>query len=279
MRPLTVGEILDAGVSVLRKRPIVLLVAAALAAAEQGVLHLVRSRLGVGRLSFGDIIDSFGAMWTTTAVGMGTEALTIALLGGLCGPAAIRLLMGSPGLKSDPVRLRGRWLATVTTAIVVGGGAIACFYLGGVGWLFWFMLTGLAVPVLTIDGGVPDSTGHKLGAIAAFGRAVGFAARGGLFAGRVRLLAYTPWLLVRLALNLTSGASVAGLVGITSPTAATAIEYALWIVVNGLMYATIACVDAATLLETRMRVEGLDIAVHQATRLGQSLESAVAAPR
>lgn len=279
MRPLTIAEILDAGVSVLRRRPVVLVVAVLLAAAEQGVLHLVRSGLGVERLSLGDVFDSFGSTWLATSVGMGLEALIFALLGGLCGPAAARLLLAGSDLDTRRVRLRNRWFAVAVTAVVAGLGAAACFFLGGIPWVFWFMLTGLAVPVVTIDGGVPDANGGELGGIAAFGRALGFAARGGLFAGRVRLLAYAPWLLVRLALNLAGGASVASLVGITSPAAATAIEYTLWIVVNGIMYATIACVDAATLLETRMRVEGLDIAAHQAARHHLPLESALAAPR
>jgi hypothetical protein len=274
MRPLTAGEVLDAGVGLLRRRPVILLYAAVLAVAEQGLLHVLRAGFGVHRLSFDDLGRSFGEVWLCLSVGMGTEAAILALLGLWSGPAAARVLLGVPRL-----RLRRRILAAAVIVPLVAFGAALSFFLGMVAWIFWFMLTGLIVPVLTIDGGVPEANGRLLGGFAAFGRAIRFAAKSGLLAGRIRLLAYMPWLLLRFALNLTSGSAVTSLVGITSAGAATAVEYTLWTMVNALMYASIACIDAAALLETRMRVEGLDIAVHQAARQSRPVESALAAPR
>lgn len=278
MRPLTVGEVLDAGVSVLRHKPVLLAYAAVLAAAEQAALSPLRSSLGVGRVVFFPLGHSFGSSWLALSIGMGAEASILALLGGWCGPAAVRLLLrGVPG--AQPHRPRRRRLAVIATAMLAGAGATALCYAGFIGWVFWFMLTGLAIPALTVDGGVPDTAGRRLGAAAAIGRGFAFAARGGLRAGRVRLLAWLPWLPVRLALALVGGAGAASLFGVTSHAAATGFDWALWIAVNAVMYATIACVDAACHVETRMRVEGLDIRVRQAVRRGLPAATALAAPR
>jgi hypothetical protein len=278
LRPLTIGEILDAGVSVLRKRPLVLPIAAVLAGLEQAVLRPLRAHLGVERLTAHDLLQSFDAIWQTVSVGVATEAFILALLGGICGPAAARLLLTStPGVAE--LRLRRRWIGVTLLGVIVGVGAAVTFFVSAVGWVFWFMLTGLVVPVLSIDGGVPASNGRRLLVLSAFKRALRFAGHGGLYAGRVRMLAYVPWLLVRLVLTFVGAGSMASLVGITSTTATTVIDYAFWIIVNAIMYATIACVDAATLLEARMRVEGLDIAVHHAARHSRPLATALAVPR
>jgi hypothetical protein len=191
--------------------------------------------------------------------------------------AAARLLLSTPA--TTRLRLRSRWLGVFVTAGVVAVVGAVLFFSTAVGWIFWFMLSGLAAPVLCIDGGVAAADGRKLSTLGAWGRAVRFATRGGLFAGRVRLLAYLPWLPVRLALALMGGGVLANLFDIRSTAADTTVDYALWIIINGVMYATIACIDAATLLEARMRVEGLDIAVHQVARRGLPQEAALAVPR
>ena len=75
------------------------------------------------------------------------------------------------------------------------------------------------------------------------------------------------------------GEAVAALLQITSDRAVTIIDWALWIILNALLYTTIAGVDAAAHLETRIRTEGLDITIGRASRGGRPVENVLAGPR
>ena len=48
----------------------------------------------------------------------------------------------------------------------------------------------------------------------------------------------------------------------------------MWILANTVVYAALACLDAVLYLETRMRVEGLDVAVGRSRRLGRPVDLA-----
>jgi hypothetical protein len=272
LRPLTVGEVLDAGAAVLRRQPLVLLVAAVLAAGERAVLHQW-SGLDPHVRFLDGFLHRFGDYWALFAVGMGTEAFIIGILGGLTAPAAVGMVT------SGGVRLRSRWLSIVVTSAVIGAVAAGTFFAGGIAWVAWFMLTSLAIPTLVVDGGVAGPRGRLRNPFGLFARAVKLGSRG-LLGGRVRLLAYLPWQLVRLLLlSVGGGEAVAKLLSITSDTAVTTIDWTLWIALNALCYATIAGGDAAAHLETRIRTEGLDIAVGRAVRTGSPVEPVLAVPR
>jgi hypothetical protein len=277
LRPLTLGEVLDAGAAVLRRRPAILLLAVLFAGAERFALRAAWTSLDPHVHSIGAFFDHLGAYWKMISVGMGTEAFIFGLLGAFTAPVAVRLVTAEAGRVT--VTLRRRWLSVIVTSAGVGAIATATFYLGGVPWLAWFMLSALAIPALVVDGAVPGRNGRLRNPVAVFGRSVKLASRG-LLAGRVRLLGYLPWVLLRLLLfAFGGGEAVAGLLSITSDRAVTVIDWMLWITLNALCYTTVAGIDAAALLETRIRTEGLDIAVGRAARTGRPVEPVLGVPR
>jgi hypothetical protein len=52
-----------------------------------------------------------------------------------------------------------------------------------------------------------------------------------------------------------------------------------WLMVNSVAYPVLACLDTVLHVETRMRSEGLDIALQRAVRRGVSADAALAVPR
>src|SRR5690349_17113922 len=96
LRPLTLGELLDAGIGLLRRHAVVLLVAGAvLAVAEQALLAPLRALAGTGAPWYWADTDHLAAYWLLIAAGLATEAAAIALLGGLAARAAGPELLGT----------------------------------------------------------------------------------------------------------------------------------------------------------------------------------------
>jgi hypothetical protein len=86
LRPVTVGELLDAAVMLVRGHVAVLIpLAGVLVLAEQVLLSPVRAWAGIGPLGVWPTSAAFGRWWLLFALGAGLEALIIALL---AGPAA-----------------------------------------------------------------------------------------------------------------------------------------------------------------------------------------------
>lgn len=275
LRPLTSAEVLDAATGVLRHRPVRLLAAAAvLAALEQWALYPLRGDLWYAPHDYWGYITSpgadGGAMWRLIAVGLGTEAAILALLGTFTGRSAARVLARSVP-KAEVPTLPGRYGATAVVALVAGAVAAAGAWLGLVGWLFWFMLTGAAVPALVIDA-VP---GGPFGAI---GRSFGLV-RHGMRSGGLRLLAYLPWLTLRLVLSVIGAATILDFFGLRTNTAGLVVDYVAFVALNTVAYAMIASVDAVAHLETRMRLEGLDIALARAAATGEAVAPVLKAGR
>ena len=83
-----------------------------------------------------------------------------------------------------------------------------------------------------------------------------------------RLAAYLTWFAVRVVLG-------AGWVGVFSVISGDRPGWLTWLVplawafANTVAYAALACVDAVLLLETRIRTEGLDIAISRARSRGE----------
>lgn len=298
LRPLTVGELLDAGISLLRRHPLRLLgLAAALAVAEQ--LTLLPLRLAVHLVPPQYLPDWWGALggfWLLLAAGAGTEVVAITLLGAAAARCAVPALLGPA---AGGVRRVGplRWAALVVLALVLGVGAALGFLLGVLGWIFLIVTTGLIAPVFAVDtrprqgaGGPPRFPGAPgiprptavaapIGFWRAVGRGFGLTFRSGLRPGAVRLVNYLAWLLVRLALALGLIYTLRQVVDIRSPWWLGALAMTAFALADTVAYAAAGCLDAVMHLEARIRLEGLDIAVGSARRRGTPVADALLVPQ
>ena len=260
MRPMTAGEALDAAAALLRRRAVPLLaLAAPLAAAEQVLLAALRERAGMAAPDFLPDIDDLSGWWLVTSAGFGAEAVIIALLGAYAGAAA------GPALLGRPVRHRDLWARTrpfpvLVVVAVIGVLAGPAAFLGFLPWLAVYGLFGMATAVLTLD--------RAGGPFAALGRSARLAVRDGMRALLVRLLGYLAFFLVRFALG-TGWFAVADQVGlVTSGDGLVWVVPLAWWFANTVAYAALACLDAVVLVETRIRTEGLDIALNRARDRG-----------
>jgi hypothetical protein len=255
MRPMTAGELLDAGAALLRRHALPLLaLAVPLAAVEQLVLGRLRARAGLDAPTFMPDFGDFGGWWLITAAGFGFEAAIIALLGAYAGAAAGPALLGRPARYRDVLR-RTRPLPVIVTAVTVGVFAATAAYFGFVPWLILYGLIGLAAPALTVS--------RVRGPGRALTRSVRLARREGGRAALIRLLAYFTWFLIRFALG-TAWITVADQAGWGIPAAAAAFVVPIaWGVANTVAYAALACLDAVLLVEARIRTEGLDIEIER----------------
>src|SRR5215468_4792537 len=149
LRPLTVGEVLDAATNLLRRYAAPLLCSSlVLAIVEQLVLYPLRRSAGVPPPWYYPPHD-FGSYWVLLAAGFGTEGVIITLLGGLAARAAVADLVGrSPGRLLSRAARPGPLLGL---AVVIGLTAFVGAIGGLVPWLLWYLFTTLAAPALLID--------------------------------------------------------------------------------------------------------------------------------
>ncbi|MGC5029754.1 hypothetical protein [Micromonospora sp. DT229] len=255
-RPLTVGELLDSAVLLLRSHAGALLpMAAALALLEQLLLLPLRSAVGVHPpLWWAPSLGNLGPMLFLLAVGAATEAMIIMLLGNPAARAAGAALVGRPIAARDLLRPgNARWGATLLLCAVVGATMLVASLLGPT-WFAAFALLGAMAPALALDGikaGRAPARSATL-ALRIEGRAAG-----------LRLLGYLLWWILRvgLAWGLFTGPTTLDLI-VTDW--AVPVAMLLWAFVNTVAYAALACLDAVLHLETRIRTEGLDIHLSRA---------------
>ncbi|MEV4413395.1 hypothetical protein [Catellatospora sp. NPDC049609] len=253
LRPLTLGELLDSAAELVRRRAGVLLAAAAvLALAEQAVLIPGRATVGV-RLGDG-VPDLSGGYWVLLALGAGLEALIITWLGAVTGRTAIAAVTGRPVPRAaGRGRLRGIEAVALGGLIAAAPAALGAFL--GPLWLLGYPLFGLVAVVVTVE---------RRGAFAALRRAAGLAFRGGMRVAGVRVLGYASWLIMRFAFFL---GVLAGLEFLPiGPDAAEWLLVPVLVAANALAYATLAALDAVLLIESRVRLEGLDLWLDRASR-------------
>ncbi|MCW3839287.1 hypothetical protein ONA70_04140 [Micromonospora yasonensis] len=254
-RPLTVGELLDSAVLLLRGQARLLVpLGVLLALGEQLLLHPLREAAGArppAWLPADD--DRLGWLWLLLAVGAGTEAAIIAVLGNPAARGAGAALLGRGAGVRELVR-HARWGATLLLAVAVG---LTVFLAGlaGPAWFVAYGLLGAIAPVLAVD---------QVPAYRVPGRALRLAFRAGARAAGIRLLGYLGWWLIRLGigLGLWYGLRLLGLFDLEAW--ALPIATVAWAGVNALAYPALACLDAVLHLETRMRTEGLDIRLSRA---------------
>lgn len=287
LRPLTVGELLDGAVALLRTRGRVLvLLGVLIAAAEQALLLPLRARADqdITMLPGTGLLREYGAL---VVVGFATEAVAISTLAAVSAASSGRALLGP----SAPPPPRARPVAVIGTVVLAGAivglavtpavAVIDSLRIFGVvvGWfiaiLFWALpygLTGLAAPAAVIE---------QRGPAPAVLRSLRLASRHGLRAVFVRLLGYAGWATVRIAL-ITATIGAVQLFGGPLPSAMwdrVALAAAAFLV-NAIAYPVLGCLDTMLLLETRMRTEGLDIALRWAGRRGvtPSLQAPMTVP-
>jgi hypothetical protein len=260
LRPLTVGELLDAAVTLLRAHGRVLLpIAAVLAAAEQALLAPLRRSADAQPPAYLPDSDLLGWYWLLLAVGAATEMTIIVLLGGLASRAAAASVLGQPAPARRLLDPRGARWGRVAVVAGVAGAAMFGAALAGPAWFAVYALLGLAAPAVVLD---------RLGPGRALVRSAGLACRAGLRAGGVRVLGYLAWLAIRVALGFGAVAALDAL-SLDRPQWTGLLSAAAWLLVNTLAYPTLACLDAVLHLETRMRTEGLDILLSRARHHGR----------
>ncbi|GLZ76252.1 hypothetical protein Afil01_10590 [Actinorhabdospora filicis] len=265
LRPMTVGELLDAAASLLRAwwKPM-LAEAFFLALIEQiGMTALRMTSIPTGTDSFLYLtMQSSSFSWLWMWIGLSTETVIITLLGASAARAARSTLLGEPtgtwrALWRSPVPW-GRVLGFI--AIVAPIASIAAA-MCGLPWLVVYAFTGLIVPVMVLEN-------TRFGE--AVGRGLKLAGRGGMRAAGVRMLGYLSWALVRLSI-FCAAFSAADRIAEFAPLLRDNFWIMLGVIylaVNTMGYAMMACLDAVTLIETRIRYEGLDIALNAARRAG-----------
>jgi hypothetical protein len=253
LRPLTVGEVLDAAAEVTRGAAKALLpVAAVLAAAEQVLMVGLRTEFFHGSV-FPGLREVIGPSWFAVAVGLGTEALIISLLGLIAGRAAAAGAVGTP-LRPGPL-LRGRGLPSAIAIAFVTSLVVFAVSLLPLGWLVAYPLMGMGTVALAIDG---------TGAARSLGRGITMAARTGGRGAAIRLLGYLSWLMARLAFGLGSVSGLQSLGIVPSGPVNPWVSAAFLFVIDTVAYASLASLDAVIHIETRIRTEGLDIALARA---------------
>jgi hypothetical protein len=266
LRPMTLGELLDAAMALLRVRALPLLgLGAVLALLEQALLVPLRSAAFVTAPYYGPARGHFGQWWTITALGFATEIVILTLLGALAAAAAGPALLGR-AVRHRELWARARPLSTVPVALLLGAVGGVALFAGFFPWLIVYGLFGLTSAVLVID-----RCGNLFSAL---GRSARLAVRGGLRGFWTLLCAYLTWFVIRFALGsgwvwiLTrlSGGEPGRLAWFTP---------AAWALANAVAYSALACVAAVLLLETRIRTEGLDIAVGRARSRGEDDSAAL----
>jgi hypothetical protein len=263
LRPMTLGELLDAATVLLRRRAAVLFGSAAvLAAAEQIALAPLRAGAYLTPPYYGPAEDHVGAWWTVLAIGFGTETFVLTLLAGLAAAAAGPALLGR-AVPDRQLWRRARPLATTVAAGLLAAAAAVCAFLGVLPWFVLFGLTAMTAPALVIDR-----------ARNPVGRSVVLAARSGVRGFWILVTAYLTWYAVRFALG-AGWAALAEMVTGSRPDWQAWLHPVSWGLANTVAYAALACVAAVLLLDVRVRTEGLDIAVSRARSRGDDAELAL----
>jgi hypothetical protein len=285
MRPLTTGELLDAAVVLLRTRASKLIgfgVAAALV--EQALLFPLR-RLADQDSSLLPATGRLTEFGFLVVAGFACEAFLIAVLGGVAAREGPRALLGAAAPPRPSQRPFALVLVALVAATVSAIGAIPfllvliplqslgiamAIFLTAVLWPLPYGVVGLAAPAVVVD---------RASAGGALLRSLFLTSRNGLRAAWIRILGYLAWLVIRFGLTAATMALVTVAFSSDSSTMDNLLLGGVALIVNGLAYPMLGCLDAVLHLETRMRTEGLDIGLRSAVRRGVAADTALTVPR
>jgi hypothetical protein len=284
LRPLTTGEVLDAAVVLLRTRAGKLLGLGFLfALCEQLILFPLR-RLADLDDRFLPATGALGIFGVLIVVGFGTEALCVSLLGGIAATDAPRALLGPRAPTGRTARMGSVLVVSLVGAVVCAAsawgflvfpvplqilGLVLAVLVTPVFWPFAYGLLGLSAPAVVID---------QVGPLRALGRSLRLTTRTMLRGMWIRVVGYLAWLLIRLGLSLATVAIITLVYSSPSNTVDNLLLGAAWLVVNGLAYPMLGCLDVTLHLEIRMRTEGLDIALRRTLSRGVAADIPLAVP-
>jgi hypothetical protein len=253
---MTQGELLDTAVVLFRARALpLLLLGAPLLAIEQLVLWFAGT-------SWLDEYAHFADWWRVIATLLGCEVVIVGVLGAYAGAAAVPALLGQKVTHRELFR-RMRKGPLLVTMLIPALTAWPGAYFGLIGWTGVYGFLGMAGVTLVID-----RSGWPLGAL---GRSAALAAQLGWRGFWARLRGFVVWLGIRVALAIGPitfhwkfGFVASGYFG-DWPVPM------VWGLAGTVSCAALACFDAVLLIDTRIRVEGLDIAVRRALTNGTDL--------
>lgn len=269
-RPLTVGELIDSAVLLLRDHARVLVpVAVVLAVLEQLLLHPLRLVAEVTAPAYLPRLDELPAYWFLLAIGAACETVIIALVGNLAARAAGTALLDPAARVRRLLHPHGARFAATTLVALLAGAVMFVAALAMPAWVIGFALLGSVAPAIVLD---------RLGPFRAMWRSAVLALRAGGRAAGVRVLGYLVWWLLRIGLAVGAVTGL-GSVGLLHPDWRVPVSLAIWAAVNSVAYPALACVDAVVYLETRIRTEGLDIVIARARQAGQPMLTFMAGPR
>jgi len=256
-----------------------------IAAAEQALLFPLRRLADIDSryLPADDRLVEFGIL---VMVGLFTEVAAIAVLGGVAARQAPRALLGW----AAPSRPRPHRTASVVTVAVITGlicgltawpflflpqsigwaGIVLAIIMTVMAWPFAYGPIGMAAPIVVTD---------ELNPFRAFGRSIRLSTRSGLRGLWIRVMGYVTWIVIRYGLALGTLAIIELFATSPSNTVDNLIMGGTWLIVNTLIYPTLGSLDVALHLETRMRTEGLDIALRRAIHRGVAPDAVLGVPR
>ncbi|GIG65642.1 hypothetical protein [Phytomonospora endophytica] len=267
LRPMTVGELLDAAATLLRAHWKPLLAGSfGLAAVEQVIMTWMRlsTQDALAPRYSSDLFGEPTVLWLWMIAGLTTEILIITVLGVPASRAALATVLDRPAPGFAELYVRGvPWGRVVVVAVIIAPVAALTAAMCGLPWFVVYAFGGLIVPVLIIDG-APLGT--------AIGRGLALAGRAGCRAAGVRLLGYGSWLLVRLAITCGAWSAADQIASYSSILEGNLLLVlgGAYLAINTMAYAMLACLDAVTLIETRIRTEGLDIVLTRAAARGDA---------
>ncbi|MEV6632139.1 hypothetical protein AB0M54_15450 [Actinoplanes sp. NPDC051470] len=263
LRPMTLGELLDAAMALLRRRAVPLFAAGlVLAAAEQVALAPLRAWAHLTPPWYGPSEEYLIPWWITVAAGFGTELFVLTLLGAYAGAAAGPALLGRQVRHRDLWR-RARPLAAVGLALWLGlVGAVGAL-LVVIPWAVFYGFFVMTAPALVIDR-----------ARNPLGRAMRLAGRQTARGFWILILAYLTWAAVRGALGV-GWTELVGLVSGAEPDLQAWVVPAARTLGNAVAYSALACVSAVLLLDVRVRTEGLDILINRTRSRGGDVDQSL----
>jgi len=253
LRLMQQGELLDTAVVLFRERAVpLLLLAAPLMAIEQVVLWYA----GAGWL---DEYARFPDWWRVIAAWLACEGVAVGLLGAYAGAAAGPALLGER-VTHRALFKRTRPLPVLVTMLLPALVAWPGAYFGLIGWIVVHGFLGMAGVALAID-----RTRWPFGAL---GRSAALAARLSWRGFWARMRGFAVWLGIRVALAIGPvaflwqfGLVARGYLGDWP-------VLMVWGLAGTVSCAALACFDAVLLIDTRIRVEGLDIELRRALANG-----------
>jgi MFS family permease len=253
LRAMLYGELVDTAVVLFRERALpLLLLALPLQALEQIAVWYAGA-------PFLDEYANFTVWWQVIATVLAGDAVIVLLLGAYAGAAAVPALLGDR-VSHRALFKRMRPLPLLATAILPALAAWPAAYFGLAGLIAVFGLLGLAGAALAID--------RARWPFGALGRSAMLVTRSGSRGVRIRIVSVVIWLGIRLALAIGPilflwqfGLVADGYLGDWP-------VLLMWGLAGTVSCAALACLDAVVLIDTRIRIEGLDIAVRRALMNG-----------